>query len=414
VRLPLRLLAAALLALALTPAAAQAVPRTGFGIDIGRPLAQPPSRTAAELDRAKRLGMRIARLEVQWSVLEPERGRIDGNALGRLDAAVGAARRRGMKVFLLFLSTPRWATTAPVGAGDGSNYPPRNPRDAILAATTLASRYAGDLAAFEVWNEPDHQNELYWAGPNKVPQYVALAKALYGPLKQAAPQVPVLAGAFVGTNGAWLRALYREGIKGHYDALSFHFYDLTLRGLRDTRKVMREFGDGGVPVWLGEIGWSSCRGRTQLGHLCVTRGSQARQSADLVRALRRTSWVRGAVFFTLQDDGEFDFGAYDRAGRRKPLATALRREITRRRPAATRRVTLRLSTVRGRTRVSGTGPGADTFSLLVETPRYRYTGELRLGRDGRFRFDLPAVLGTRGLRVRVTHNWTGRRAIARR
>ena len=42
--------------------------------------------------------------------------------------------------------------------------------------------------------------------------------------------MPVLAGSFVGGNGKWLQALYAAGIKGHYDALSVHFYDLHALG----------------------------------------------------------------------------------------------------------------------------------------------------------------------------------------
>ena len=271
------------------------------------------------------------------------------------------------------------------------------------------------MAAFELWNEPDHRNELYWAGPNKVPRYVALAKALYGPLKQAAPKVPVLAGAFVGTNGAWLQALYDAGLKGSYDGISAHFYDLTLAGLRQTRAVMRRNGDR-VPVWLGETGWTSCAGRTQTqtGHVCVDRATQARQTADLVRALRRTSWVRGAVFYTARDDQQYDFGLVDRAGRAKPVLATLRRELRARRPAPMRRMTVRLRVSGGALVASGAGPGGDVLAYEARASRFLLKGFTRLGPNGRYSVRLPAQLGSRGVRFTIKQVWSGRTARARR
>lgn len=402
-----------LLGLLAAPAAGEAAPRASFGTDISRPLFEDARTIERELDQTRALGLRIARLEVTWGKVEPQPGQLDAAELAKLDATAAAARRRGIKLFVHFLSTPCWASSAPPGA-DCSRYPPRDPRDAVLAATTVARRLAADSAAFEVWNEPDHRNELYWAGPDKVQRYVALAKTLYAPLKQAAPRVPVLAGAFVGTNGAWLKALYAAGIKGSYDAMSVHFYDLTLAALRETRRVMAQHGDR-TPVWLGETGWSSCGpNRTQLGHRCTDRAAQASQTADLVRAMRRTPWVRGVVFFTLRDDASFDFGLFDRRRRAKPVARALRSELRTRRPRAARRLAVRLRRSRGRLVITGRGPGADVYRVEATTSRLLFRGFARLDGRGRLAFALPRQLGTSGVRVRVKHLWTGRSASLRR
>ena len=55
-----------------------------------------------------------------------------------------------------------------------------------------------------------------------------MLRAAYPAIKQANPSVPVLAGSLVGSNGVFLRALYAAGIKGYYDGLAVHFYNLTL------------------------------------------------------------------------------------------------------------------------------------------------------------------------------------------
>lgn len=413
---PTSALLLALLALVLgTAAPAQAAPVSRFGVDVANASTESPAQVARDLRDAQRAGARVVRLELVWHRIEPRRGELDPAVLANLDAAFREAARRKLKVLALFLGTPCWAAAVVPADRDCGNQPIRDVRDAVFASTTLARRYQAQIAAFEIWNEPDHSNQQYWDGPNKAARYVELVKALYGPLKAAAPAVSVLAGAFVGQDGRWLKAMYDNGVKGHYDALSVHFYDLTLNALRTTRRVQREHGDA-TPMWLGETGWSSCtyRGPTQEGHLCQTRTSQARQTADLVRAMRRTPWVHGVVLYTLRDDRPYDFGLYDRSGRLKPVGRTFRSEVRAKRARAARRVSIRLVARRGRAVVTGTAPGGDLLQLVAETRRYRYTATLRLTPGGRVDWALPAALGTRGVRVRLTHPWTGRRGSASR
>ena len=71
----------------------------------------------------------------------------------------------------------------------------------------------------------------------------------------------MLAGSLVGSNGLFLRALYAAGIKGYYDGLSVHFYNLTLASLRAIHEMQLANGDS-KPLWLDEFGWSSCWPRT--------------------------------------------------------------------------------------------------------------------------------------------------------
>ena len=53
----------------------------------------------------------------------------------------------------------------------------------------------------------------------------------------------MLAGSLVGSNGAFLRALYAAGIKGYYNGLSVHFYNLTLASVRSIHEVQLANGD---------------------------------------------------------------------------------------------------------------------------------------------------------------------------
>jgi hypothetical protein len=272
----------------------------------------------------------------------------------------------------------------------------------------LAARYGTRLAGIEIWNEPDHSNELYFAGPKKVERYAALLRAAYTAIKQANPAVTVLGGSLVGANGLFLRALYRQGIKGYYDGLAVHFYTLGLASLRAFRAVQVANNDS-APLWLDEFGWSSCypAKRVQEEQPCVTPQVQGQNLSDIVRSVSRTPYVAAAVVYNLENAGAENFGLLDSKGRRKPAFAALRGALASPFSSA-HRVTLSLRRRGRRVVASGSGPAGDYMQLEVfRGGVLRYRVLFTLNRFDRYAITLPAVLGTHGLRVRVFQYWGG-------
>jgi hypothetical protein len=385
--------------------------------------------TAKSLDKAKFLGAKVVRVEALWWSLEPSaKAAHDASALAATDRIVNGAAARGIKVLLLVDGTPCWASSAPAAdKGDCTSadanrravtsYPPSDPVDYVEISTFLAQRYGTKLTAFEVWNEPDQSNELYWAGPDKIARYVALAKAVYAPLKAANPKLTVLAGAFVGTNGRWLQALYDAGIKGSYDALSVHFYDLPLAGLTTTRAVQRRNGDS-KPMWLAEFGFTSCylKGRKDaaVDHACLTRTGQAQALTDTFAAIARTSWIKAAIVYTLDDESTaYQFGLYDPKGKIKPAGTAARRAFKHQKLKATK-LKIRLTRKGGRVTIHATGSWVETYTLRVKlNGALRLRGTLRTDRFGRMSLRLPKGLGTKGLSVTMAGQWTKQKVTRR-
>ena len=402
---------------ALSGADAHAAPTPGLSI-IG--ITGGTRATLADLDQAKATGAKMVRIELPWRYLEPDRpGERDPAALAVLDAAMQAARQRGLKVALLTDQTPCWTSTAPASIRDTcapgyDSFPPADYAAYAQLSAFLASRFQGVLAAVEVWNEPDQSNERYWAGPGKVERYAALLKATYPAVKRAAPSVPVLAGALVGKNGAFLEALYKNGIKGFYDGISVHFYGLPLLGLRSTRVVQRRYGDR-APLWLMETGWNSCRPAVKDadGQPCVTPGVQARNLRNLVAQTRRTSYLKAIVVYRLRDDGNNRFGLLSPRGARKPSFGAFQTAI--RRFSKGTRTAMRVRRRGGALRVTGSGPEGDVYRLEVRSGRaLRYRATFLLDANNRFRLTLPAQLGTRRLRVSLVSLWRPGSAVIRR
>lgn len=401
-------------AFAVAPASpAQAAPVSGVNI---APMRAPDNRAEMlnDLEQARSLGAKVVRVELRWDLLEPTRGTWDPAYSARVDEMFAAAKARGIRVVVVFLGTPCWTSTHPQVLASGCAsppenapfYPPADPAAYGATAAELARRYAPTLAWLEVWNEPDHANQVYWGGADKAKSYAALLKAAYPAIRAAAPSVKVLGGAIVGANGEFLKALYANGAKGRYDALSVHYYDLVLASLRSIRQTQRAAGDT-KPLWLGEFGWTSCRPKTsEGGHACVSRSVQAANLRDTFQLLRRASYLTGAVVYALHDTPQYSFGLLEPGEKRKPAFAAVRNAIRGTGRAA--KVQLRLRRSGGRVVASGTGPAGDALELNVfQRGRLRYKATFRLSRDRTYRLTLPRALGTRGLQVRVYQYWSG-------
>ncbi len=420
--IPVTLLAVALaLALGAGSAAASGRAASGPALLGGMNIGQ--GATAQEADRAisvaRQLHARLVRAYVPWSVMEPlARGQVDPRALAYTDRLAADAQAAQIKIVMTLSSTPCWASSAPAPIlaacrpgtpGTADSYPPASPSDYGEFAAFLAQRYQAQLAAIEVWNEPDQSNENYFAGKDKAAHYAEVLRATYPAVKRVAPAVAVLGGSFVGANGAFLRALYAAGIKGYYDGLSVHFYTLTLAALRFTHEVQLANGDR-TPLWLDEFGWSSCwpKRRIEQEQGCVTSRTQAANITNSFRALAQAPYVAAALLYKLRDSGSEEFGALTVSGAHKPAFSSLAHVLANPRGGVSP-VTLSLSRRGASVLARGSGLVGDYVILEVfQGPVLRYRAFIELDRFNRFAVALPSVLGTTGLRVKVSQVWTGR------
>jgi Cellulase (glycosyl hydrolase family 5) len=384
-------------------------------MDIGPESLREVGPTVAQ---AKALHAHVIRTELRWSLIEPNGpGQMDPATLAVVDRLVSDAAAEGIKVIVTVDSTPCWASSAPAsilsrctpGApGPANAWPPRDAATYATFVAFLAQRYGTRLAAIEVWNEPDQSNEAYLAGPEKPQHYATILRAAYPAIKQANPGIPVLAGSLVGSNGLFLKALYAAGIKGYYDGLAVHFYNLTLASLRSIHEVQLANGDY-TPLWLDEFGWSSCwpRYKLQQEQACVTPRIEAQNITNVFRSLAHTPYVAAEVIYELQGSASENFGALSQNGARKPAYAALEGVLSSPfgRPTP---VSLSLRRHGGRVLASGSGPVGDFMELeAFQGSVLRYRAVFTLNRFNRYAIALPSALGTHGLQVRVYQYWTG-------
>jgi hypothetical protein len=366
---------------------------------------------AAAITAAKAMHAKVVRIELRWATLEPEQGQLAASEGAALENFVNTAAANGEKVIMLVQGTPCWASSAPAaieaacvpGAESEANaWPPSNAATFGNFVSTLATRFGSKLAAIEIWNEPDFSGENYLAGPNKAAAYAGLLKAAYPAIKAVDPDIAVLGGSFVGSNGVFLRDLYAEGIKGYYDGLAVHFYTDTLASLQAIHEVQAKYQDT-KPIWLTEVGWPSCwpAESVQKEQNCVTPRVQAENVVNLTRTLAHTAYIRAEVLYTLTDSTGEDFGVLTATGAEKASFAAIAGVFSS--PFGNPSPVLLNVRRRGKALVvSGSAPVGDFMTIEVFKHRKReYLAVFGLNRFNEFKLKIPKQLGTRGLKLRV-------------
>jgi hypothetical protein len=193
-------IAAALGLLAATPAVA--APRMELGTQDHKVFVAPASERERKhgFERMAALGMSSLRVNVSWAYangaqathqLRPARVTYRWK---RYDAAVRAARRRGVRVQLVLAGpAPAWAT----GDHRIGGYMP-DPKAFGQFARAAARHFRGRVTRFSIWNEPNHgvflSPQLSGYDPVSPGVYRPLYRAGYAAIKSVAPRAQVLIG----------------------------------------------------------------------------------------------------------------------------------------------------------------------------------------------------------------------------
>jgi hypothetical protein len=274
--------------------------------------------------QASALGSSWVRVFMSWRDVQPTAGGYDGGILKEWDAIVSRANNAGLKLLIVIFHSPAWAS----GSAD-PNTPPRDPQALAGFLRFLASRYAGRVAAYEVWNEED-EREFWSTGPDPA-RYAAMLKAAYPAVKVADASAKVIFGGMVGNHYDFLQKVYDAGAKGSFDAVGVHtdtacnlnspdayFREASGRisrwsftGYREVRRTILDNGDD-KPIWMTELGWSTTGAVCASGEFAGKKQggvSEAAQASNLTAAyqcLAADDFVPVAIWFNLKDYGAAD------------------------------------------------------------------------------------------------------------
>lgn len=212
--------------------------------------------------------LRLWDTETTWSVLEPAKGQF---AWGKLDTAIATAKKNGVNDILMVLAgTPSWATDDPASGGAAGVLPgaagmPRNVADWDAFVTAVATRYKGQITAYQIWNEAN----LSTFSTGSPAQMAQLTKRAYDIIKGIDPNATIVApsmGTRLGSQGSRLSNKFTRYYSAYLNQLkkdnwpvdvwAAHTYPASLgtplqRALliKGYQNALKAAGAPGKPIW---------------------------------------------------------------------------------------------------------------------------------------------------------------------
>jgi hypothetical protein len=273
------------------------------------------------------LGVAWGREELSWGNLERNgKGQWNWNPF---DERIRAAAEAGYGLIGMLLTTPAWARVPDCqarinryGAAGVTTQdywcPPANPQDFADYVRTVVERYDGDgvddapgsprIAVWQIGNEPN----AWETWPGSPAEFADMALAGYAAAKAADPTAVVAMGGLYIFDGAWNDGIgHQDGLRfldqalaarpalwGAFDALAIHPYmpdvapdqpgiygQVTYWGrLATARRWLDDrtpvYGGPPKPLWISEVGWSTCTADQADCFVGGTAGAQVASPTD--------------------------------------------------------------------------------------------------------------------------------------
>ena len=214
---------------------------------------------------------------VTWKDLEPSKGIWN---FAKLDALVALAAQHNAEIILPFALTPQWASARPYEPSaytPGAAAEPSSIQDWIDYVQAVTTRYKGEIAYYEMWNEAN--STTTWTGTPT--ELVLLQQAAYSVMKSNDPNAKLISVNLESTSGLpYMENLLRLGYADSADIIGFHLY--VSPGVPEdiaplAAKILSLLNQHEVskPLWDTETGWlPGC-----------SFASEDQQAATAVRAL---------------------------------------------------------------------------------------------------------------------------------
>lgn len=305
---------------------------------------------AQTLDQIEESGANWVRQSVSWAEVESEPGVFDWSDWDRLIEPF--ASRPNLRLIAVLDQAPAWAVDP--SAPDPASAPPSDPAAFARFARAFAERYGNIVDFYQVWHEPNLASG--WGGLEPRPiEYLALLAAAYPAIHGADTRAQVIAAALAPTTETgprnlsdilYLDQLLTLGGAQVMDAAAgqpFGFNQppadrtvspdtLNFSRLILLRETLVAHGLPTMPLWASAWGWNSLpadwTGDPSIWGAVTSEQQVAYSLGALDRAEREWPWLTGLILYTWQPDAPADdplwgFAIRDAEGSATPLFDAL-------------------------------------------------------------------------------------------
>ncbi len=182
-------------------------------------------------------GINRVRDRLTWGEVEPERGQYAHDT--RFDFSIAAQTASGLQVLDVHHASPAWANP------DWQRFP-LDLRDAYNFCKTVASRWNGQIAAYEPWNEAN----ISGFGGQTGSEMAALQKASYLGLKAGNPDIIACLNVWATHVQGQLRDFEDNAAWPYFDTYNLHHYEPfeAYPGLYADHRAV----SAGRPMWVTE------------------------------------------------------------------------------------------------------------------------------------------------------------------
>jgi hypothetical protein len=198
-----------------------------FGADFNGAGTWPPTDDQKQV--ASLGSIRLWDDNVKWAQIETSAGVYNWS---KLDSWISKAQAQGMDVLYSIGDTPKWAGSVPKGSpcGPAGSYSCSAPTDLSSDGTgtdkhfsdfitALVERYKGEIAFYELWNEPDCT--CFWSGNQA--QMVRMGKDAAAIIRSKDPKAQILSPSAHGpTMKTWFDGYIAAGGAPNFDIVNAH------------------------------------------------------------------------------------------------------------------------------------------------------------------------------------------------